>query len=75
MTVVVHVISYMSLITSHTAGLFILTTPFLTKESSTSKSKMEMDILSNAMSNSYATNVRHLRGKNCQVYFRTQETQ
>lgn len=44
MTVVVHVISYMIPITSHTAGLFILTTPFLTKESSTSKSKMEMDV-------------------------------
>lgn len=75
MPVVVHIVSYMSLITPHTAGLFILTPPVLTKESSTSKSKMEMDIFSNAVSNSCATNVRHLRGKNCQVYFRTQETQ
>lgn len=60
MTIVVHVVSYMSLITSHTAGLLVLTTSLHTRESSTSKSKMDVDIFLSAMSNSHATVVHHL---------------
>lgn len=60
MTIVVHVVSYMSLVTSHTAGLLVLTTSLLTRESSTSKSEMDVDIFLRAVSNSHATVVHHL---------------
>lgn len=60
MTIVVHVVSYMSLIASHTAGLHVLTTSLHTRESPTSKSKMDVDIFLSAMSNPHATVVHHL---------------
>lgn len=61
MTIVVHVVSDTSLITSHAAGLLVLTTSLHTRESSTSKSKMDEDIFLSAMNNSHATVVHHLQ--------------
>lgn len=60
MTIVVHVINYMSPITAHTAGPLVLTTSLHTQESSTSKSKMDVDIFLSAISNSHATVACHL---------------